>query len=79
MEKSSNEGSWLQYKKWSCIELLPDGFTFLKVKKNFVKLSVNLQKIWLLENGCSCTQNIAEKFLNKINEFVVTTVIFYFT
>ena len=39
----------------------------------------NLQKIWLLKIGCSCSRNVTEKFLNKINGFVVTTVIFYFT
>ena len=32
-----------------------------------------------LENGFSCTRNVAEKFLNKINGFIVTSVIFYLT
>ena len=31
MVKSSNEGSWLQTKRWSSIELSADGFTFLKL------------------------------------------------
>ena len=48
---------------------------FNKQKK--VYFFVNLQKIWLPENRCSCTRNVAEKFLNEINGFVLTT--FYFT
>ena len=31
MVKSSNEGSWLRYRRWSRIELSVDGLTFLKV------------------------------------------------
>ena len=31
MVKSSNEGSWLQNKRWSHIELSANSFTFLKV------------------------------------------------
>ena len=31
MVKSSNEGSWLQNRRWSRIELSADGLTFLKV------------------------------------------------
>ena len=30
MVKSSNEGSWLQNRRWSRIELSADGLTFLK-------------------------------------------------
>ena len=32
MVKSSNEGSLLQNKRWSPIELSADGFTFLKIR-----------------------------------------------
>ena len=33
MVKSSNEGSWLQNRRWSHTELSADGFIFLKVKE----------------------------------------------
>ena len=57
-----------------CINFCHSVFTFTNVH-----FFVNLQEIWLLENGYSCTGNVAENFLIKVNEFVVTTVIFYFT
>ena len=69
MAKSSNEGLWLQKKRWSRIKLSADGFNFLKV----------IEEMLICSPECSCTQNVAETFLNNINGLVVTTSIFYFT
>ena len=42
MVKSSNEGSWLQNRRWSRIELLADGLTFLKVNGEMPMCSPDL-------------------------------------
>ena len=40
--KSSNEGSWLQNKRWSRIELSADGFHFLEVNREMLMCSPDL-------------------------------------
>ena len=52
MVKSSNEGSWLQNKRWSRIELSGDGFTFVKVNR---KISIVL--LTLLSSPCLFQRN----------------------
>ena len=42
MVKSSNEGSWLQNRRWSRIELSADGLTFLKVNGEMPMCSPDL-------------------------------------
>ena len=42
MLKSSNEGSWLQNRRWSNIELSADGLTFLKNDKETPMCSPDL-------------------------------------
>ena len=75
MVKSTNEGLWLQRRRWSRLKLSAESFTFLKVNEEILMCSpdltfvtvvnvyffVDLQKIWLLQNGCSCIRNIGEK------------------
>ena len=42
MVKPSNEGSWLQNKRWSRIAVSADGFTFLKVNGEKPMCSLDL-------------------------------------
>ena len=42
MVKSSNEGSWLQNRRWSRIELSADSFAFLKVNGKMLMCSPDL-------------------------------------